>query len=64
MNRLGFVTEMESVYCAVRTESLYNTDMFRHLITYLLTYSTEQSPSWAANRFLASQEISPILWHP
>jgi hypothetical protein len=24
-----FVTEVESVYCAVRSESLYNTDTFR-----------------------------------
>jgi hypothetical protein len=26
INRLVFITEMESVYCAVCTESLYNTD--------------------------------------
>jgi hypothetical protein len=25
INRLVFITEVESVYCAVRTESLYNT---------------------------------------
>ena len=30
----------------------------------LLTYSMEQSPSWKANRFSASQEISHILWNP
>jgi len=30
----------------------------------LLTYSMEQSPSWEANRFSASQEISLILWNP
>ena len=24
----------------------------------------EQSTSWDANRFLASQEIPPILWNP
>ena len=29
INRLGFITEVESVYCAVRTESLYNTVTFR-----------------------------------
>jgi len=29
INRLGFITEVVSVYCAVRTESLYNTDTFR-----------------------------------
>jgi hypothetical protein len=27
-------------------------------------YSTEQSPSWEANRFSASQEIPHILWNP
>jgi len=26
INRLAFITEVESVYCAVRTECLYNTD--------------------------------------
>ena len=31
---------------------------------YTLTYSTEQSPSWEANRFSASQEIPRILWNP
>jgi hypothetical protein len=44
-----------------------------YLITYLLTYLTtyyllaycmEQSPSWDANRLLASQEIPCILWNP
>ena len=34
------------------------------ITTYLLTYSMEQSPSWEANRFSASQEISHILWNP
>ena len=32
-------------------------------IFYLLTYSTEQSPSWEATRFSASQ-IPRILWNP
>ena len=27
--RLVFMTEAESVYCMVRTESLYNTETFR-----------------------------------
>jgi hypothetical protein len=35
-----------------------------HLRTYLLTYFMEQSPSWEANRFSASQEIPRILWNP
>ena len=34
------------------------------LYTYLLTHSIERSPSWEANRFLASQEIPCILWNP
>ena len=32
-------------------------------VPYLLTYSMEQSPSWEANRFAASQ-IPCILWNP
>ena len=35
-----------------------------YLLTYLLTYSIQQSPSWEANRFSASQEIPRILWNP
>ena len=34
------------------------------IFTYLLTHSMEQSPSWEANRFSASQEICRILWNP
>jgi len=34
------------------------------LHTYLLKYSTEQSPSSEANRFSANQEIPHILWNP
>ena len=33
-------------------------------LNYLLTPSMEQSPSWEANRFAASQEIPRILWNP
>ena len=29
LNRYVFITEVESVYCAVHTESLYNTDKSR-----------------------------------
>ena len=34
------------------------------LLTYLLTYSMQQSPSWEANWFSGSQEIPRILWNP
>ena len=39
-------------------------DIYIHLLTYLLTYSMEQSPSWEAKRFSASHEIVRILWNP
>ena len=35
-----------------------------HLLTYLLTYSMVQSPSWEANWFAASQEIPRISRNP
>ena len=31
---------------------------------YLITYSMEQSPSWEAIRFSASQEVPHNLWNP
>jgi hypothetical protein len=36
----------------------------KSLLTYLLTYSMEQSPSWEANWFEASQKIPRVLWNP
>jgi hypothetical protein len=36
---------------------------FTYLITYLLTHSMEQGPSWEAKRCAASQEIPRILWN-
>ena len=38
--------------------------MFTYLLTYLLTYSMVQSPSWQANWFAASQEITRISRNP
>ena len=46
----------------VRAKSAWTTCW--NLLTYLLTYSMVQSPSWEANWFVASQEISRILWNP
>ena len=37
---------------------------YPYLLTYLLTYSMEQSPPWRANRFSGSQEIPSILLNP
>jgi hypothetical protein len=35
-----------------------------HQQMHLLTHSMEQSPSWEANWFAASQEIPCVLWNP
>ena len=40
------------------------TYLLNYLLTYLLTYSMQQSPSWEANQFAASQEIPCILRNP
>jgi len=34
------------------------------MITFILTYFTEQSPSWETNRFSHTQEIPRMLWNP
>jgi hypothetical protein len=39
-------------------------DLCSYLLTCLVTYSMEQSPSGEANRFAASQEIPRIFWNP
>ena len=36
----------------------------REVSIFHTPYSKEQSPSWEANRFSASQEIPRILWNP
>jgi len=38
--------------------------MLDSICLHTTPYSTEQSPSWEANRFSASQEIPHILWNP
>jgi hypothetical protein len=38
--------------------------LLTYILTYLLTYSMEQSPSWEANLFSATQEISCSLLNP
>ena len=40
------------------------TGLLTYLLACLLTYSMEQSPSWEANWFAASQEIPRVLWNP
>jgi hypothetical protein len=41
-----------------------NFAIYDNMYTYLLTHSMEQSPSWEANRFAASQVNTHILWNP
>ena len=44
--------------------NIWNINYVFYTAYYLLTYSMEQSPSWEANWFAASQEIPHILWNP
>ena len=54
-----------SCNCPSRAEEQFNkmTD-YIYLLTYLLTYSMEQRPSWEANWFAGSQEIPRISRNP
>jgi hypothetical protein len=49
-----------SHFNTTKTEIFYSNNK---LLTYLLTYSMQQSLSWEANQFSASQEIPRILWN-
>ena len=60
---LVFVTELESVYCAVRIESLYNTDTIRlqrvkldfwHYNTRLVDYQKDVLIGWLIDWFIHS----------
>jgi len=56
-----------SIHCHRQWLQLFSNGFmycWTQLLTYILTYSVEQSPSCEANRFSASQEIPPILWNP
>ena len=58
-------TSVFRVYSVISTSKEWHTLLSTLTdITYLLTYSMEQSPSWEANWFAASQEIPRILWNP
>jgi len=61
-NRRAMVLITGVWYCSYEKTFLRN--YVTYLLTYLLTYSMQQSPSLEANRFLASQKISYILWNP
>jgi len=42
----------------------YLLTLLTYLLTYLLTRSMQQSVSWEANQYSASQEIPHFLWEP
>jgi hypothetical protein len=46
-----------------RVPILFLVVMYCELLTYSLSYSMEQSPSWESNRFSASHKIPHILWN-
>ena len=52
---------MLEVLVSIHVAQNRNIDWF---LSYLLTYSTVQSPSWEANWFAASQEIPRISRNP
>jgi hypothetical protein len=57
-----FHSKQYEILLRFRWEHLYDRKLglMRNL---LLTYSMEQSPSWEANWFAASQEIPGVLWN-
>jgi len=53
-----------SVFRSVEEKTVLEQDWpTANLLTCLLTYSMEHSPSWEANRVSVSQEIHRILWN-
>ena len=52
------------IYIRVNGRIILKCIFLSFFLSFLLTYSMEQSPSWEANRFSASQEIPRILWNP
>jgi len=44
-------------------DDVNDTVVHTYILTHSLNYSMQQSPSWEANRFSASQEIPRILWN-
>ena len=51
-------------YCGIEHFVDWDRFLSLSLLTWLLTYSMQQSPSWEANRSSASQEIPRVLCNP
>ena len=55
---------LKTTHWQTLTHSLVHSHTLTHSLVHSLTHSMEQSPSWEANRFSASQEIPRILRNP
>jgi hypothetical protein len=69
LKTLTYITSKDFTFYHQHHLKIYNTmgqssikDKLHSSINILI-YSVEQSPSWEANRFAASQEIPCILWN-
>jgi hypothetical protein len=63
--RLMFITEVESVYCAVRTESLYNTDTFRLQnvnVAFILSEKSRLNWTGHVNRMDSKRKVSNVTY--
>ena len=58
------VRNISAVYANPLNLHALHLDALCNIVTYLLTYSMVQSPSWEVNWFVASQELPRILWNP
>jgi len=60
----GWSLYFRSISKRLHWRLIMNVKQLAKLLTYLLTYSEVQSPSWEANWFAASQEIPRISRNP
>ena len=66
IKRLVFITEVESVYCAVRTEPLYNTDKLRLEMVKLHLKEINKRLKWSRYRPGVAQRVGrgiALLFH-
>jgi len=60
----GVRTASHGISVGVYNNNNNNNNNNTYLLSFFLSYSMEQSPSWEANRYSGSQEIPRILWNP
>ena len=64
INMFFDITVSTSLAFTTEVSSGFGQSTLTYILTYLHTYSMQQSPSWEANWYSASQEIPRILWNP